>query len=335
MAELIKNQQAPKSAPKPQSAKRKKRGMNWFTRLLLVLLIVAIVVGGVGGILITRTPRELGMQGFMINNVTLEEMGISDVKIIDIIKSFSSFLGVEESDMVKHPYDDATEKAQSDNKFEGSSLKDVEDYSSVLTTKVVYDNEYLIEYNDSTLAYIINNAIHTLVNESENENVKFMKDANITIKEMTITKTGEIAELRYVCKMELASLKDQIQSSLGVFSSILSVPDSVYIVTSYNFTVDSTTGQMIITPKDVFFNGNQDDQVINAIIDVIVDSIEGVESIDDISAKIGEATRDIMFHLGKIGTATVGENSLITGDIVFGMNGVNNSKMSFITHIAP
>ena len=298
---------------------------------LISMLSLVIILGTAAAILITRTPRELGLQDVAIGSKTVEEMGLADTRFIDILRSFKNIISFDESTIVTNGYDSETEKTASSQSFEHSSLSGTDNYSAVLTGHVVYDNQYLITYNDTTLGYIINNAVQYTT--SGDTSVEFMQNAKISLVEMTVTKGESNGTLRSVCKMDVSDFTQQIKNNLGVVASILSVPENLYLVSEVDFTVDGT-GKLQTTHKSIAVNGNEADPIVNSIIDLVIGNLSGVNSLEDINIKMGEAFSEILYNLGGVGTADVDSNNIVVANINYGLAGVTNGKMSFITHTA-
>lgn len=300
------------------------KGILFTLLAIIVLAVVAFVV------VINLTPRQLGLQNVKIYDETIEEMGIADTKIIDIYKSVSGLSKVKESDVVHNSYDEEQEKQKSQGNFEGSTFDGKDDYSALVAEKATYDKQYLLTYDDVTLAYIFNNIVQNGT-ESSSQAVKALKDAKIVVKEMTISVDGDKGSLRVVSMIELGEYKTQIEEYLGAAKGILKVPEKAYIVSEIAFDVDGT-GKMSTSSKSVCVNGNNDDIVTKAIVNVVMKNMPEPMTMDDINTKLGEAVSEVVFNLGQIGTASVGEGNVVSGNVELGFGGVYEHKLSVVTH---
>ena len=75
-------------------------------------------------------------------------------------------------------------------------------------------------------------------------------------------------------------------------------------------------------------NESDDDPVTKAILNVIVGKIDGVDSVDGLNEKLGEAVSAVTYNLGGIGGVAMDENIY-----VYGICGVKDHKLSLVTHV--
>lgn len=301
--------------------------MKVFKGIIFSLIAIVLILVIAFAVVINLTPRQLGIADLKIEGKTVEEMGIADTKIVDIYKSVKSLSKVNESDVVTNTYDEEQEKDKSQDKFSGSSLDGKEDYSSIISGKVEYDTKKIVEYDDVTLAYIFNNAVQNGA-DSSSDAVKVLKDANVVVKEITIGVSDGKGTMRIVSMVELGQYKSDIENALGAAKALFKVPEKVYIVSEISFTVDETNGKMISKSESVCVNGNNDDPVTKAILNVIVGKIDGVDSVDGLNEKLGEAVSAVTYNLGGIGGVAMDENIY-----VYGICGVKGHKLSLVTHV--
>lgn len=301
--------------------------MKVFKGIIFSLIAIVLILVIAFAVVINLTPRQLGIADLKIEGKTVEEMGIADTKIVDIYKSVKSLSKVNESDVVTNTYDEEQEKDKSQDKFSGSSLDGKDDYSSIISGKVEYDTKKIVEYDDVTLAYIFNNAVQNGA-DSSSDAVKVLKDANVVVKEITIGVSDGKGTMRIVSMVELGQYKSDIENALGAAKALFKVPEKVYIVSEISFTVDETNGKMISKSESVCVNGNNDDPVTKAILNVIVGKIDGVNSVDGLNEKLGEAVSAVTYNLGGIGGVAMDENIY-----VYGICGVKDHKLSLVTHV--
>lgn len=301
--------------------------MKVFKGIIFSLVAIVLILVIAFAVVINLTPRQLGVADLKIEGKTVEEMGIADTKIVDIYKSVKSLSKVNESDVVTNTYDEEQEKDKSQDNFSGSSLDGKDDYSSIISGKVEYDTKKVVEYDDVTLAYIFNNAVQNGA-DSSSDAIKVLKDANVVVKEITIGVLEEKGTMRIVSMVELGQYKSDIENALGAAKAFFKVPEKVYIVSEISFTVDETNGKMITKSESVCVNGNNDDPVTKAILNVIVGKIDGVDSVDGLNEKLGEAVSAVTYNLGGIGGVAMDEDIY-----VYGICGVRDHKLSLVTHV--
>ncbi len=302
--------------------------------IAILVLIVVVVVAFV--VIINLTPRQLHLESISLGDKTIEELGLADTKIIDIYKSIKSIGNTKESDVVENPVNKEEEKSNASDNMEGSVKDYNDDYSSVAVEPVVYDVRRLVSYDDTTIAYILDNIVQH-ASEDASDEVKALKDAHISVKELTITKESGVGKMRVVSYMDLTSYQDQIKEALGSAASILPIPKQAYLVSEFSFTVETGAlspdlGKMITTPLSISINGNNDDPVSKAILEVM-GNMTG-EDINSLNGKLGEAVAQVVGNLGQIGTAsTVGSTNVVVAlSETYGMNGVENHKLTLITY---
>ena len=305
--------------------------MKVLLRIFIALLVIVVILAIAFVVVINLTPRQLHLENVAIGGKTIDELGIADTKIIKIYKSIKSIGNAKESDVVDNPVNEQEDKAAAEENMQGSSLEDKDDYSDVTKGHVTYDVQRLVTYDDTTIAYILDNIVQNADASSSSE-IKALKDANLSVKELTIGLDSGHGTLRIVSYMDLSAYQNDIKNALGSAASILPIPKYAYLVSDFTFTVDEL-GKMVTTPTGVCINGNNDDPVSKAILDVI-GSMAGGESIDSLNGKLGEALSQVVYNLGMIGTAeTVTDNVVNPLTINLGINGVANHKLTMITHI--
>ena len=304
--------------------------MKKFFKGCLISILCSVIILVVGVVVVMNlTPRQLKLADISLAGMTIEDMGIADIKIWNIFKSISSIGNANEQEIVKRPYVPETEKTNAQNNLDNSSL-DGESYSEIAKNKVVYPDRYLLTYQDTTLAYLMNSAIYDAENTSEA--TQALKDTSISICEITITTKDNKGSIRIVSKMALDSLDDAMGESMGSVGSMMTVPEKIFIVSELDFTVNSE-GKMETESKSLSLNGNTDDPVTNAITNMLLGNSEEGNTLDGLNQSIGTVLSQIIYNLGAIGTAEVVEGNLITGDFNLGFGGVKENALTVVTHI--
>jgi len=297
---------------------------------LITLLVIIVILAIAVVVVINLTPKQLGIADINIMDMTLSDLGLADTKFIDIIKSFKSIAKPNESAIVTNSYSDEEEQSKSNAITQGSTLDGKDNYASIITEQVKYDKKMLKGYDDTTLAYMLNNAIQN--STGADDNVKALKDANISIKEITINKDDN--SIRVVGSVNLSSFTNELKDVLGAASKIIKIPEKVYLVSTLTIDGVDPTGKLQLSSKDICLNGNNDDPVSKAIMKLVLKKTGGSE--DDSAAlnnKLGGALADVIANLGQIGTATVDANGVVTGAETIGTNGIYNNKITVITYV--
>jgi len=308
-----------------------KKPLGCLVKFLITIAVIIAIFAILFVVFINLTPRQIGIADINLGGQTLSDLGIADVKFIDIYKSIKNLTNVKEEDVVQNSYDKEEENQNAKNSFAGSTLKNEDNYASIVTEKVVYDEQKLVTYNDKTLAAIFDNIVENY--SGDDEAIKYLKDAKVSVKEMTILKVDGKGYVRLVCAMDLGGYKSQIEDALGSAAGFLKVPDAVYLVSELSFDIPTSgenQGVLQTSSKSICVNGDNNNPVTKAILSVVMG--DSKDSIDDLNGKLGEALSSIIKNLGLVGTADVNSSSVVTGNIAYGMGGVVDHNMSVITY---
>ena len=303
---------------------------KFFAGILITILCIVVIVVVAAVVVVNLTPRQLKLEDLSLGNMTIKELGIADTKILEIIKSITNIGKVEEDDVVNRPFDSTAEKEKADGNLDNSSVSDGS-LSDILKDKVVYDKRYLLTYQDTTIAYILDSAIHDAENPSEA--IEVLQDAHISVKEIAITKKDTNGAIRIVAEINLGDFKAQIEDKLGAAKSFLTVPEKVFLVSELDFTVDSN-GKMQTTSKSLSINGNNEDPVSKAIIQVVLSNMEEGMTLEKLNGYMGSALSEIIYNLGAIGEATATEGNVVEGEPTLGIGGIKENAISVITHVS-
>lgn len=305
----------------------------------IVLVIAIIVIAAVA--VLNMTPAKLGFADTKImGEQSLRDLGFADTSIWNIIKSIKSFAKVDEKAIVTNGYDTTLDKESADSNLANSNLpKDGEgniDYVSIASGNVIYDNEYLFTYSDTTIAYIFHSMITSANSSAEGDSMKYLRDINADISEVTITKDGENTNLRIVVKIDLSSLKTKIKSSLGGAANLLPIPDKVFIV-SYSTMTATDEGIITTTGQSIKIN-DTDNAISAAIFRVLANEAEDRGAQTDtefVNGKVGAAFSEVISHLGKVGIADVDTNGIVIASTKqLGAGGIFNHSLKLITNTA-
>ena len=304
---------------------------------LIVIVVIALILGIVAAVLLNMTPNKLGFgDKVIISGESFNSLGLGDTKLINIIKQFKSIYKPDESAIVKNGYSAKTQEPIAESYLStGSNVSTVDgkvDYASLITSTVKYDREYLLTYDDKTLAYIFDQMVKS--SDGSNAALKAIREMNATIKEVSITKSNGEAKFRVVLAASLAKFKNQIPSQLGSLSKIVKVPDTVYMVSYLKLDAVDSSGKLVLSSISLKLN-DQSEGITKAVLKVL-SSEAGLsgDSEAEINKNVAEAISTIISHLGKVGTATEIDAATkeITGSARIGETGVMNGKISVVTH---
>ena len=298
-------------------------------RILCGVLALVIIVGVAFVILVNMTPRKLGFASLNIQGATIEDLGLADEKIGDIAMGFKGFANPKEDEIITNPYNEVEDKKDADKALEGSKVSS--DYSAIATGKVTYEKRYLKNYKDTTLAYIFNQIVESTT--GTNESVQFVKELGLDLAEVTIDKTSAEMSLNTVSKANVEKYKTQIEDTLGAAKSFITIPKEAYIASEFTFTVDTETGKMVTTSKNMVLNGDNDSVISKALFTILMNTLGKDYTIESFNEELGKGFSTILYNLGGIGTGEVNNAGEITGDYSYSDQGVSSHQLSLVTHI--
>lgn len=304
---------------------------------VILITIAAIVVLAVGAVVvvINLTPNQLGAGELEIaEGYTLKNLGLDDTKIITIIKTIKNVLTPDEKAILTNQPNDEEEKSNVESSFANATVPTKEDgttdYTSLLTTELIYDDEYLIEYKDTTLCYIFDQVVKQSADSSDDESIKFIKSLNGSIESFTISYADGKYTARTVVGLDTASFKKEIEDNLGDAKSLVSVPNRVYLVSYLNLTANDS-GLLVTTHQSIVIN-DDDSPVSQAIFKVLIGSVSENSDEGALNELIGDALESVVKNLGSVGSATVDSSNKVTADKTLGTTGLKANALTVITH---
>lgn len=299
------------------------RGMQCcISALIVVAVIVTILVVAVV-VLLNMTPAKLKLSQVEIQGVTIEELGLADTKIIDILKQIKDLTSFKEDEIITNPYDAEQEKIIAENDLAGSSAES--DYSIIFTQDVTYNANYVKTFKDTTLAYIVNKAVQD-ASESDASYAKKLQDAGVSIKEIIIGNNEGTGTLSITAQINIKEYVEELNLS-SLFKS-----DSIYITVDSTFTVGSegaTAGQMQAQSKAVKVNG-KDNALTKALVKTVGDKFAESTG-EELGQSMANAISSVVNHLGRIGTSEKDVQGVAIAPS-YGMSGVIDHYVTLITH---
>ncbi len=296
-----------------------------FSALFAIILLTVIA----SAVIINLTPRQLGVENIAIGGEAIEDIGLGDMKLISIYKSFNELTSVKEKDVVENPYNvEEEKKVVNEVIFKDSSISDSENFSSIISEKVTYPKQRAIKYTDTSLAYIFDNIVQNAA-EGDGKAVQYLKDTGMSIREFTVSVKDGAGMIRIVCSTNLSSYKNQIEANLGAAAGFITIPEEVFLASEHTFTVDEN-GKIITSSKSLKVN-NREDALGKAILSVVLSTTNSTA--DELNNKLGEVFSDILYNLGSIGVAETDDEGIVTGEVTYGNNGVSDHEFTFITHV--
>lgn len=317
-----------------------KRGCCLGSIISFVVVVVIIVV--LISVFLNMTPNKLGIgdEKFIEGEYSLNDMGLGDVKIKDLYKMIKSLFDVNEADIVDNPFDAAADAQWAEENLEGAdgvghtAGGDI-DFTGVFEDYLEYDNEYLLTYQDTTLAYMLNKLIAQGGDTEEAsevmEDLESLKNLNANIVQVSIIQTGEGYQLKQIFKIDLSKSKKDADIP-GIILNL--IPDSVYITSVNNLSADSE-GKLVTESETLIINGFEQAALINAILMLIVpDDMNSTERQGEVNDMMGNAFSLAVSKLGRVGTADTDAAGIVTSNRQLGNSGLGNGLLKILTYTA-
>lgn len=322
--------------------------LKFLFKAIVLPIIVLVVVVGIGVVVLgSMTPAQLGVADFEFSEgVSIRSMGFADMKIFDIIKQFRNlFREPSLEDMVSNPPDPEVEEPIVEANLGVSSASEGGeiDYLAIVENAVVYDQELLLEYNDTTLAFLINEIISAgseqAEEEGEEEAVEAFKQLSAKVEEIIINVEGSERDMRFVISINIESLIQQAteqQDNPALNFALRAVPSKVYMVSDLGVSADAN-GKLVFVSEDLRIN-DQDNQISEIILGLLSEMVDSENSEDGSAEEVinkgfGEIVGKVVGNLGRVGTATADETThVVSGNIVLGNDGVLDGKVTVITY---
>lgn len=307
--------------------------------LVTFLIVVVIVFVGVV-VLLNMTPRKLHLSGVSIGGGTIEEYGLADTKILQIIKGVRSATA-KESAVVTNGYNAESEAERARVLFEGSTnFGNVTEYSGLLDQNANFNNRYVRTAADTTLAYIVNSAF-------TNSDALQLAADGFTVSELTITRsqTDEgvpTGHMRVVVSVSVNTILDTAKELLSKFKFIagLKTLDTLYLVCNADFSV---VGEGEHAGKIVFSNvtstiGKEDDNELTSMFFTMIASSAGAEGdVEQYRTNLTQSLFDhiasIVNHIAEIGNSAANDSGVMVGVKKLGMDGVEDHQLIYITSV--
>lgn len=322
--------------------------LKFLFKAIVLPIIVLVVVVGIGVVVLgSMTPAQLGVADFEFSEgVSIRSMGFADMKIFDIIKQFRNlFREPSLEDMVSNPPDPEVEEPIVEANLGVSSASEGGeiDYLAIVENAVVYDQELLLEYNDTTLAFLINEIISAgseqAEEEGEEEAVEAFKQLSAKVEEIIINVEGSERDMRFVISINIESLIQQAteqQDNPALNFALRAVPSKVYMVSDLGVSADAN-GKLVFVSEDLRIN-DQDNQISEIILGLLSEMVDSENSEEGSAEEVinkgfGEIVGRVVGNLGKVGTATTDETThVVSGNIVLGNDGILDGKVTVITY---
>lgn len=289
--------------------------------IAILVLVIACVVCCV--VVLNTTPLKLGIsETDFVGDVSLSDLGLENQKLIDLLKGLVSLNEFEDSDVINNAFL-SNEDNKAKTNLEKSSIYNNNEvqYYALAVEKATYIQRYVYEYNDTTLAYILDSAVNTSV-PSINFGVN-----NASVKEVSISNQGDRGHAKIVL-----SIPFQTESEMNVFEIdhiLFTVDFDFVITTSGEIAPLSSSAEEDFVPKTTINDGNI---VITAVIEhQLSQALEG--GVSTVATKTVNAFVNVLNNLGQVGTADVNSEKVVIGNDKLSIDGVKNGSISFITHL--
>ncbi len=289
----------------------------------IAILVIVIACGVCCAVILNSTPLKLGIsETDIVGDVSLSDLGLENKKLIDLVKGLVSLNDFEDSQVITNPYL-SNEDNKAKTNLEKSSIYENDEvhYYALAVGKATYIQRYLYEYNDTTLAYILDTAINTSL-----PSINFgVNDAKV--KEVSISNNGDRGHAKIVLSIPFIA-----ESELNVFEIdhvLFSVEFDFVITNSGEIATLSSSAEEEFVPQTTINDGNI---IITAVIEHQLNkALEG--GVSTVATKTVNAFVNVLNNLGQVGTADVNSEKVVKGNDKLGIAAVKNGSITFITHL--
>ena len=302
------------------------------------VLSVSVIAGGLIFFL-NLTPAALGFEDrALFGELSLSDIGLADVKIIDIFQMIWSFRAVDESKIIKNAYSETKEREKAADALEGacfgesgSGFSGKGDYSRIAKETLYYPEAREVCYSDTTIAYILNEALNeeteTGASLADAELSARLRDSAFEVKEVSVSEDGS---MRMVFSLDTASVLGGEMS--GPAASFL--PEKMYAVSYLSVSADKN-GVFRAVPERLFLNesGDASAAALNSVAEGLFGTMEnGQSAAEYLNDLAGTYVTDVINHLGAVGTAKSADGVVIPGSEQYGESGICDGEIRLITH---
>lgn len=304
-------------------------------RTCVTFLVFAVLIATAVIVLLNMTPAKLHVADKSIAGTSFEENGLADVKFIKIFNGLRG-LSKKEKSVVKNGYTATEAKTAAEEFFANSNYADASNYAALLQTSAEYNRHYMRVMADTTLAYILNDAVASLYEMTLSDGTA---TPALTVKEVTVNKSinadeQQVGNIRLVVGVPAQTFLGGIAGIVDKVK-VIKLPEYVYLVFNATFTVgvDGTgRGKMIIGDVSGSIGGDENN-ALNAVLFNRIASAMGLEG-DDGETAIGDMlfskVTDVVGHIGFI--SQVKTSSPATGEVIseeMGIGGIEANKITF------
>ncbi|MFA6765791.1 MAG: hypothetical protein WCS45_01910, partial [Clostridia bacterium] len=300
-------------------------------KILITVIIIAVIIGGALWWVSVQTPAKLGFADTEIGGTTLRQMGLAEVRIIDLIRIIRNLLKPDESKIVTNPYDPEKDKLAADNKLKDTSIPldgEDPDYLHLLGEEpLTTTTPMLLELADTEIAYIMDAIINS--SAEADEDLQVIRDLNAALVQVEITK-GSTTTLGMMMAIDISSIKNDIPMGGGL------LPDRIYL-NSVNKLQAANDGIISTQSQGIEINGMKDETakaVINALFNAIVkeENVSEEDPIKFFNDAFGAVFKRVINNIGLVGDAELDSNDeVIESTITYGNQGIEEHIIKVIT----
>ena len=309
-----------------------------FSFVAFVLVIVVVCGAGIW-LLLNNTPRSLNLANVKINNYTLEQLGIADVTLGEVV-TFAKSLTTEhsQSEIAPEAYTAADKKA-ADDKFQNTKI--------ALLGKIQYKNLLYMSAQSTTLdplaqplvlgygevAYVVDSALHQFYNSTEAnvleegvEAIMVLKLLDASVVQTTFSLQNSQIFLTSVLRLNIAEYVSDLNKQLPFG---LRIADTLFCTLTNQIKIDDTgkiTNEGFVSVVINDQDAEMSEIVLNALFMLIAEEGSEPLSCEKIDGYVCIVESILCGHVGGIGTKN--EFSVNT----YGSNGIDfeTQKITFL-----
>ncbi len=313
----------------------RRRGCRGCGCFLSVILILALLVGGVYVVYTNTSPSTFGL-----TNLGGFELGeLAEYNFSEIVGTFNELATQpKKGTVVKVNYDD-TVKAEAQkswgidengeilttgaaykiNRFTERESNKITSLSDFIIKKTSTTSYQTIDLNGVDFVYLLNNIlsdVETLSGEYQSLRDFFMvfrtsiNDIPITVEEVTFSNTGGSAAIHTVFEVNITKFKNALDDQLSLLPSFIrpSLGEKIYMTTDNKLTIDSS-GKLAVDKasgeiKINSMNAKKSGIVLNVVFSQMSQANLSVETA---SAVVSDTVVQIINNIGGVGRLSGGK----------------------------
>lgn len=284
---------------------------------LLSFLLIIVIIIGVGVVwFLNKTPAQVNLANFKINNYTVQQLGIADFRFVDMLKFAQSLTVSHDQNKIAPDCYVEADKQSADEKFQDTRIALG---STIHYKNLLYMNAQSVisaplaqplVLKTSEIAYVIDSALHQFYVSTEKdlidafgvEAVNVLQTLDASVVQVMLFTQSDKTLLTTVLRLNIA---DYVAELNGQLPFGIKIADTVFCTVTSEVKVDSIgnlvdVGFVSVTVNDQ--NSLISKVVLDALFMLIAEEDSEPLSSQQISQYVGIVIQILCEYIGGIGT---------------------------------